>query len=530
MNDTLKAIVHVLETGKPELQVAAAQILGELRAKETPVVRALGTAVRRSPVLGRFALDALAKVGTAESVEIIAGAVVDNEVLADHAAHLLAEVGPSAHGALAAMYPQAMGDQRARILGVLGRTITKEALSVFVHALLTPETTETAARLLTAAASQFQPALQKGLRDGLAPHLEGALPEVCLVQVVGVLAKVDPAGSRSRLVDFTAPDVPASVRAAAYRSLHGAKLGAAQVRSMLDLLEDPAQKAVHDAVRDVLGQLPEVPEGMLPVLKRLLSARQPEQRLFALRMLRTAGGAEMAKVALKFLVHEDERFRAAAADALVHNRRAVEPLVRLLQTTRDDRLGPTIAEVLTRIGADLPPKLLRGLLDKSIHMLRSNPRGGDLLLGVVITVGGTKIGDALVERAIRLRRARRYADALHVLARLVATPAADDEASYQLALTKLLQDASRPAGENASPGNATMGFFAGLVRSGFPLVSRLQRESSVSPEAMLRVATHFASAVGVERRFGTDLLKLLAGRSRGRAGDEARVALRAVGG
>ncbi len=51
MNDTLKAIVQVLESGKPELQVAAAQILGELHARDASIVTALADAMRRSPVL-----------------------------------------------------------------------------------------------------------------------------------------------------------------------------------------------------------------------------------------------------------------------------------------------------------------------------------------------------------------------------------------------------------------------------------------------------------------------------------------------
>ncbi|MBL8750469.1 MAG: hypothetical protein JNK78_15000 [Planctomycetes bacterium] len=530
MNDTLKAIVHVLENGKPEIQVAAAQILGELRARDASVVRALGQALRRSPVLGRFSLDALAKIGSPEAVEVLASTMSDNEPLADHAAHLLAEVGISAHGILAESYAQALGDQRARILGVLARALTKEAVGVFVHALLTPETTDVAGRLLLASAEQFQPALQKTLRDGLAPHLEGALPEACLVQVVAVLARIDGAGARNLLVGFTEPGSPVAVRSAAFRAMRGTKLTAAQVRSMLDLLEDPAEKGVHDAVREVLGELPEVPEGLLPVLKRLLGARQPEQRLFALRMLRSAGGGEMAKVAMKFFVHEDPRFREAAADALAHNRQAVELLVRFVQTSRDPDFAEAAAAVLVRHGADLQPKALRALAEKAIQILRTNVRAGDLLLGVALSAGGAKIVAPLVERAVRLRKARRLADALHVLARVAALPEATDEVRYQLALAKLLDDMARPAAESASPGNPTMGFFAALVRSGFPLAARLRKEPSLTPDALLRVATHFVDAVGVERRFGAELLQHIAGRNKGRAGDEARVALRAVGG
>ena len=41
MNDTIKSIVGLLQEGKPELQVAAAQVLGELRPKDTAAIEAL---------------------------------------------------------------------------------------------------------------------------------------------------------------------------------------------------------------------------------------------------------------------------------------------------------------------------------------------------------------------------------------------------------------------------------------------------------------------------------------------------------
>jgi hypothetical protein len=53
--------------------------------------------------------------------------------------------------------------------------------------------------------------------------------------------------------------------------------------------------------------------------------------------------------------------------------------------------------------------------------------------------------------------------------------------------------------------------------------------SSVLRKSMLSIATHFAQGVGDERRFGTELLKHLATRNKGRPGEEARFALRANG-
>lgn len=530
MNETLKTIAGLLEHGKPEIQVAAAQILGELRVKEPAVVRALAAGIRKSPILARFCLDALSKIRTDEAVAIVARTAVDLDPVGDHAAHLAAELGSEAHPVLAAAYADASLDQRVRILGILARHLGKHSIPVFVQALLTPETAARAGATLLAQASQFTPALQKLLRDGLSRHLDGALPEACLAQVVSVLAGVDAEGSRTFLAGLTGREVAPVVRAAALRALRGTRLSAAQVRSMMEMLEDPGSKDVHEAVREVLAQMPEVPDGMLPVLKRLLASRSPEQRLFALRMLRTAPGIEMARAALKLLDHDDERFRAAAAEALAHNRQAIEPVAHALLTSRSPTVVQAAAGILVRQREHLAPKFVRTLAEKAMKLLASNPRLADLLLDVVLVGGVGKIAPLLLERCVRLRRVGRFDDVLHVLARLASAAPGDSEVGYQLALTKLLHDASRPASEPQATGSPAMGFVAALIRNGFPLLDRLRREAAVTPDLLLRVATHFASAVGPERAFAAELLRHLATRTKGRAGEEARVVLRAVGG
>lgn len=528
MNDTLKLIVGLLEGGKPELQVAAAQILGELRAKDGAVVKALQGGLRRSPVLARFCLDALAKVQTPEALAVVADLLVEADPLADHAAQLLADVGGGAHAALVARFPDAPAEAAHRILAVLARAPGKEGVPVFVRALLTPDLSSTAVRILLGGAGA--PGFGKALREGLAKHLDDALPESCLGNVITVLARLDRDGAKSLLHRYTQDTCPPSVRSAAFRALAGTSLSAPQLRHLLDLLEDPAQKDVHEAVRELLASLPEVPEGALPVLKRLLQARQPEQRLFALRMLRTAGGADLAKFALKWIDHEDERFRTAAVEALSCNPKAADLVLRLLITTRLPAVAETAASILLRLAPQLPTKFVRGLAERAIRTLGSQPRLCDQLLDVALAVPAAKVVPLLVESCVRLRRAGRRAEALHVLARLVSSPQGDAEVRYQLALTKLLHDAAQGAEESEAPGNPTMGFFVALVREGFPLFERLRKENAVTPELLLRLAMHFANSVGAERRFGTELLQHLATRTRGRAGDEAKVALRAVGG
>jgi hypothetical protein len=105
----------------------------------------------------------------------------------------------------------------------------------------------------------------------------------------------------------------------------------------------------------------------------------------------------------------------------------------------------------------------------------------------------------------------------------------DNEGIYQLALARFLQDVhTTPTEDGAAPGNAAMGFFTTLLRQGFDLLERVRKDTSVPPELQLRLASYFANSVGAERRFGTELLQMLATRTKGKTADDARMALRAV--
>lgn len=528
MNETIKSIVGLLETGKPELQVAAAQVLGELKPKDAGAVAALFEGIDRSPVLGRFCLDTLAKIATPAALAKLAEAVVECEVLSDHAAHLLAEVGGPAHTVLADIYPQAVGEQRGRILTVLGRELSPDSIPVMVAALLAPDLTDTAAALLESARDRITPAMAKLLRTSLQKRLDETVAPSIAARVMSVLAAVDAKGSKALFLKQIEPGVAAQIRAAAFRGLRGVELTPLQTKAMMASLEDNTQKGVHEAIREVLVNLPELPAGLAPGLKRLLASRQPEQRLFALCMLRPLGGAELAKSFMKLLDHDDARFREAAAAGLSSNKQAVEPVLKLMQSTKNPELARACAGILDQLKEHIPQKLQKAAADKALRLLSSNARLGDMLLDLVIAAGGAKIVPFLTEKAVRMRRAQRPAEALHVLAKIAASEHSENEVHYHMALTKLLVSADEAEGAGA-PGNSTMGFFTVLIRGGFPLFDRLKRESAVKPEMLLRIATYYRSAVGAERRFGTDLLQHLAQRTKGRAGDEARLALRTAG-
>ena len=529
MNDTVKEIVGILDAGRPELQIAAAQILGELRVKDPTVIRALSNALGRSNVLGRYVIEALGRFGTQEALRIVVRALCEHDSLADQALHLLNEVGHAAHAPVSDAFVEAQPERRLRLLQVLARSPSKDSIKPFVQSLLTPENCLVAARMIVEGAGRLTAPLQKVLHEAIAHALEQPLPDVCVVAALEVAAKIDPTGARALLEKFSGEGASASVRAAAWRGMAGQKLTAAQVKSLLTQLEDVEQKQAHDAIRDLLSLQTDWPDGLAPVMKRLLAARHPEQRLFAMRVLRTPPMPEIIKLALKLRDHEDARFRAAAEDVLGANPLAIEPLLRLLQTCKVPAEGRRLALLIVKHAPAMPAKSVRAIAERSIKLMHAHSIAGDFFCDIALALGGQKLLPFFLDKAVRWRRTKRYPEALHLLAKLATANLLDNEGRFQLALARYLQDSLRGPVEGAAPGNAAMGFFAQILRDGFALFERLKKETSLEPDQLLRLATYFAETVGPERRFGQELLQHLAGKNRGRAGDEARMALRTAG-
>jgi len=536
MNDTLKEIVRLLREGDPELQVAAAQVLGELKPQDHAVVEGLAEQLHRGDerILGRYLLTALTKIGTPDAIATLVGRLTAGDALSDQVAHLLAQMGDAAHKPLADLFSEAGPDLRPRILEILGKHVGKDAVRVLQQALLEPEYTARAGEALAHGADSLTPAQAKNLKTALTKHLSGKtleLPAPCAAQVLAVIAVLDPPGSRPTLLKFTAPDYPLEVRQSALRALAEIALTPTQVKNVLGMLEDPDFKVVQPELASVLESVEGFPDGCLPALKKLVQSKSPSLRLIALRALRSCHTAEVAKISMRYLHHQDPSFRDAAVSALSENPKAADLLVRALSTERDHDKIRVVAELLARHGDVVAKKTLGNLVEKTCKLIANDEPLGEVYFQMVMEIDGAAAADAIVDKALRMRRARRLPECLALLAHVAQTEYAPDEGRYQLAVARLLVDAGHHTnGEAAGAGDATMGYISVLVRRGFPVFERIKKENMLEPSALLRVGTHFAEAVGEERRFGVELLHHLADRhSKDRMGEQARMILRSEG-
>lgn len=537
MNDTLKAIVKVLTEGKPDRQVAAAQILAELKPSEPAVVKALATRLHGAdPLLARYILEALAAIGTEDSARALLERLRSGGAESEQIAVLMSrsEQGGSAKF-LAAVFDDADLELRCRILSILGKQVSKESLAVLRKALLSPEASlaEAAMRTLTEIVGRLpgerRAALVEQLKKDAEVKHEVPGPLAHALRALGLL---DAAGSKALLLKFASGKHAPQVRQAAIAALDPADLTPAQAESLVAHLTEPDMTYV---VRPTIALLLKVEKfgGQIGVkLKKLLEVDNQEVQAFALHAMRHVKTEAMAQTCIEHLQGGVEGLHDAAADALANNPAAVDPLLHVFLKEKDAAVARRLAGPLAKLGASFAETHVKTLVERAAKQVAGHDPLGDITLSTVLAAAREPALADLADRALKLRRAKKYGEAQALLVRAATHAPLDAEAQFQLALCKLLaESAARENGvaaPSATGGNAMMGYFASLLRDNFPLADRLKKDPQVVAEHLLRVGSHFAEGVGPERRLGAELLQFVATKhAKQKAGEQAKVVLRA---
>lgn len=535
MNDTLKAIAKILTEAKPERQVAAAQVLAELKPQEPAIVKALASMLSGAePILTRYILEALAAIGTEDATRALLERLRAGGAESDQIALLMSrEQSATAARYLASVFDDADVELRCRILSVVGKQTSKEALAVLRKALLSPEPSlaEAAQRCL----AEITPRLPGDRRAGLAENLKKDIeqkdaPVHATVQGVRALGLLDAVGARALLLKCAGARYPAQVRQAALQALAGTDLTPVQADALLACLTEGDMTYVVRPAMLLLGKVEKWGAGGLTKLKKLLEAGNEETQRFALHALRSCKTEAVANLCLPYLLRVEDAFHEAAAETLAANAAALAPLLAAFVKEKDVSVARRIGSVLVRLGAHFTPVQAKALVERAAKQVSAADPLGDVTLQVVLVAARELAMADLADRAQKLRKAKKSPEAHNLLVRVATHAPLAAEAQYQLALCKLVAEngTARSSDSHSASGNATMGYFASLVRDGFPLAERLKKEALLLPEHLVRLGSHFAEGVGSERRFGADLLQYVVGKHpRLKAGEQARLVLRA---
>ncbi|HLU40643.1 MAG TPA: hypothetical protein VK081_14755 [Planctomycetota bacterium] len=526
--------MKVLTDGKPERQVAAAQILAELKPSEPLVVKALASRLGNGePHLTRYVLEALAAIGTEDATRALLERLRIGGAESEQIALLMSrEENATSARYLASVFDDADLELRCRILSIVGRQNGKEAIAVLRKALLSPEPTlaDAALRSLHEVVPRLPGDRRAALTEQIKKDVEHKdIREAPLAYGLRALGVLDPIGARAVLLKFAGPRHPAVVRQAALHALVGVDLTPAQAETLLGYLSEQDMTYVVRPAIAVLARVEKWSAGAVTKLKALLETGTDETRVFALQALRHCKTEAVAEVCLHWLQNGGEAFHDAAIEALSANPAALEPLVQAFTREKDVAAARRLGVPLVRLGPHFTPDHVRALTERAARQVSNGEPLGDVTLHVVLSAARDLAMEDFADRALKLRRAKKSPEAHNLLMRVATHAPLSPEAQYQLALCKLVaENGALPRGENSTSGNATMGYFASLVRDGFPLLERLKKEALLQPEHLLRLGAHFAEGVGTERRFGAEVLQfVVAKHPRVKASEQARLVLRA---
>lgn len=537
MNSTLSAILRILEEGKPELQVAASQILGELSPKDTEVVERLaGCLTLGDNTLNRYILQSLAQIGTKEAVKVLVSRLRDGGATADLVRHLLGQVGGDVSTVLADTYDDETQETQLQILQILGHYSEDGALRVLLSAVLGDDETlaKEAATHLEDRLDEISEARRKAYREKIYKRVSKEHEEMqpgALAQGLRLMGVIDAAASRATLLKFAGDRFHPKVRQAALRALALCRLTAKQADDLLAFIEDSDQTHVVLPTLDALQDHTDWSKKSITTLKTLLTSRKEDMKLFALRALRETNSEEVAKVYMSQLHSNNPQFQAAASEALGNNPKALSLLLKSLQHERNADKAVLLVKPLLAHAERIKPAQIKSMAEKCGRLLAGADRLGEVHLEILLGLRKDVASEELVGKATRLRRARKLNDALNILVHLAGADALDPEGRYQLALARLIKDNEEGrAGVISHTGDATMGYIAALVRDEFPVFERLKKESMLEPEDLLRVGRHFNAGIGAEQRMGAEMLAFVAEKhAKAKAGEEARMMIRSEG-
>ncbi len=538
MSETEK-IVALLSSDAVEKRIAAAIVLGELKARGAEVTEALAGVLEEGiPLLQRHALEALARVGAKKAApKIMPLLSARDEEVRRAAVAALVSIGDDVLPALQRRMAEASGDERRALDACLAALGGKDAFHALLEG-LTASDAEAAKAAAIAVRQRVKDADARQRRSYLGEtekYLEkqaksGTNPGA-LAAGVKILGYLEDDKAIPTLLEFTRGASKANKGAAAsvrqealiaLRFLLGKKGTEAAVvkkvvAALVDAADDPDRSLAQTALHTLAGM--ELSDEALKRLEKLVEHPDVERARFVLEMLGRQGGSEAARLLVRVLATTKDKRRAEiAASCLVEpiegqtpaagstpvREAAVGPLAKALLETGDADRAWLLRNVLRPSAKKVAAAVRKQMLQTATSRLSAGDRNWEALFATVRDADAGAAAEAMRELAGKLRRSNPD-KALTVLQVLCRNEGATDADRYALAAAQLTRSPrdTRPA---ARSGDESLRLLGSLLDRGFDVASQLRKDKSLSLDDLYYVGFHFTEQ---EHPLGEELLKVV---------------------
>jgi len=515
MSEVVK-IVQLLKSEAIEKQIAAAIVLGELKAKGPGVAEGLAELLGSGvPMLQVSALDALARVGAKKALPSIFPLLATGaDDVRRAATRAIASVGDDVVPMIKQKMSSASPEERRALDAALAELGGKDAFSTLIKGLASsdPEAAKAAA---LAVRQQVKSADGHKRRSYLAEtekFLEGQKKKdaspAAIAAAVKILGYLEDEKTVPTLLAYANdekqhPSVRQEAIIAFRFALQGDKPSAKVIDTLVKAAE-AADRTLAQTALHTLGSL-QVAEETAKRLEKVALHADVERARFVIEMLGRMGGHEAARVLTKVLVTTaDRRYAEAAAAGLTGKEDAVPALAKaLLETDNPDRAW-VLRNVLRPTAKKIASGTRKQILEGAMERLGGGERGWEALLDVARDADPEGVADGLRALALKLRRGTGKEErARSVFQILCKSDRATDDDRYALASLELSRSNrdTRPA---SRAGDESLRLLGVLVRQGYDVARALRKDRGVDLDHLYYVGFHFTE---LDHPLGEELLE-----------------------
>lgn len=511
----------MLSSESQEKRLAAALVLGELKARSPNVVKALGECLSDAgaPLQSRC-LEALAVVGARKAVPQILPLLGARDANVRAAAvNALASVGeevvPMLDGKATGLTPE----HRRALDEVLARVGGKEAFTALIESLegadeqaANAAAVSMRARVKDADGNQRRSYLSQ-LEQILARQRKKKPAEqstAAIKAALKMLGYLEDARAAEPLLEFTGPKFPASIRQEALIALRFTFKSERPETKIVNALVAAAgddDRALAQAALITLAGIP-LPARAAERLAPLLEHPDLDRARFVIDMLAHRQTTEATEQLVAIVGSLELRRAELAARALVDRKEASSPLAALLIETDDPQRARLIARIMENMASELKPAGRKKILEAAMAKLAASKPAWQAAFDVAHAADPIAAGDAM--RELRSKVARRKPElGLQVLRHLCRTDQATREDRFSLGL-ELLKSSSMDTSAAARMSDEALGILSRLLRERFDVVAALLGVKDLELEPLFYVGFHF---VEEHHPAGEDLLRAVVERA-----------------
>ncbi len=504
MNDLAK-IVSLLASDAIEKQIAAAIVLGELKAKGPDVVSGLAHLLESDvPLLQCHALEALARVGAKKALPTVFPLLaVSNDEVRRAATRTVASVGDEVVPIIRQKMKTAGAEERRALDAVLAELGGKDAFSVLIKGLASSD--GDAAKAAALAVRQQVKSADGRQRRSYLIETERFLSEqkkkqkrnestpAAVSAAIKILGYLEDPRTLPTLIAYASPKEPdAQVRQEAIIALRFALGSKAASSRVVDALVSAAEADDRTLAQTALHTLAGLKLGadVTPRIAKLASHKDIERARFVIEHLGRVGDAAATRVLVGVLAKMDERYAEPAAQAVSGKEEAVPALVKAILEAKSPERAAVMRNVLRPTAKKISTVQKKQLLALALGRLGKGERGWEAPLDVVRDADPKALTEALREFGTKLKKGGKDQKARTVLGLLVRTEKATDDDRYLLASLELKMSV-RDTRPQARAGDDSLRLLGQLLTKGYDVTKAIRKDRSVGLPEKYYLGFHF---------------------------------------